>query len=87
MRRPRINPAFSHGKQLGFLGCPTGVPEPKDNQDRRPNGSGALHNPGEILVSRAVADLVAGSSIEFEDRGEHDLKGMSGASKLFAVKS
>lgn len=41
--------------------------------------------PGEILVSRTVTDLVAGSSIEFEDRGEHDLKGVSDAWRLFAV--
>jgi len=42
--------------------------------------------PGEILVSRTVTDLVAGSSIEFEDRGEHDLKGVSGSWRLFAVR-
>jgi class 3 adenylate cyclase/pimeloyl-ACP methyl ester carboxylesterase len=41
---------------------------------------------GEILVSRTVADLVAGSGIEFEDRGEHELKGVPGSWKLFAVQ-
>jgi class 3 adenylate cyclase/pimeloyl-ACP methyl ester carboxylesterase len=41
--------------------------------------------PGEVLVSRTVADLVAGSGITFEDRGEHDLKGISAAWRLFAV--
>jgi class 3 adenylate cyclase len=40
----------------------------------------------EILVSRTVTDLVAGSGIEFEDRGEHDLKGVPGTFQLFAVK-
>jgi class 3 adenylate cyclase len=40
----------------------------------------------EILVSRTVTDLVAGSGIEFEDRGEHDLKGVPGTVQLFAVK-
>jgi class 3 adenylate cyclase len=33
---------------------------------------------GEVLVSRTVTDLVAGSGIEFEDRGEHELKGSRG---------
>jgi class 3 adenylate cyclase len=41
----------------------------------------------EILVSRTVTDLVAGSGIEFEDRGEHDLKGVPGTFQLFAVTS
>jgi class 3 adenylate cyclase/esterase/lipase len=41
--------------------------------------------PGEILVSRTVTDLVAGSGIEFEDRGEHALKGVPGTWKLYAV--
>jgi len=36
----------------------------------------ALAGPGEVLVSRTVKDLVAGSGIAFEDRGEHDLKGV-----------
>jgi class 3 adenylate cyclase len=42
--------------------------------------------PGEILVSRTVTDLVAGSGIEFEDRGEQQLKGVPGAWQLFAVR-
>jgi class 3 adenylate cyclase/pimeloyl-ACP methyl ester carboxylesterase len=41
--------------------------------------------PGEVLVSRTVVDLVAGSGINFEDRGEHELKGVPGAWHLFAV--
>ena len=36
----------------------------------------ALAGPGEVLVSSAVKDLVAGSGIEFEDRGERQLKGV-----------
>jgi class 3 adenylate cyclase len=43
--------------------------------------------PGEVLVSRTVADLVAGSGIEFEDRGEHDLKGVPGRWRLFAAQA
>ena len=42
-------------------------------------------NTGEILVSSTVKDLVAGSGIEFEDRGEHQLKGISQAWRLFKV--
>ena len=41
--------------------------------------------PGEVLVSSTVKDLVAGSGIQFEDRGPHDLKGIPGAWRLFAV--
>jgi pimeloyl-ACP methyl ester carboxylesterase len=39
---------------------------------------------GEVLVSGTVKDLVAGSGITFEDRGEHELKGV-GASRLYSV--
>lgn len=42
---------------------------------------------GEVLVSRTVADLVAGSTIEFDDRGTHELKGVSGEWALLAVRS
>jgi class 3 adenylate cyclase len=41
---------------------------------------------GEILVSSTVKDLVAGSGIQFADRGVHDLKGVPGAWRLFAVE-
>ncbi len=44
-----------------------------------------LAGPGEVLVSRTVVDLVAGSGIEFDDRGEHELKGVSGSWRIFAV--
>jgi class 3 adenylate cyclase len=44
----------------------------------------ALAAPGEVLVSSTVKDLVAGSGIEFEDRGEHELKGV-GAWRLYSV--
>lgn len=44
-----------------------------------------LAQPGEVLVSSTVRDLVAGSGIEFVDRGEHELKGVPGTWKLFAV--
>jgi class 3 adenylate cyclase len=41
--------------------------------------------PGEVLVSSTVKDLVAGSGIEFEDRGTAELKGIPGNWRLFAV--
>jgi class 3 adenylate cyclase len=42
--------------------------------------------PGEVLVSRTVRDLVAGSGIDFEDRGSHTLTGVPGEWQLLAVK-
>jgi class 3 adenylate cyclase len=41
--------------------------------------------PGEVLVSSTVKDLVAGSGIEFQDRGLAELKGIPGQWRLFAV--
>jgi class 3 adenylate cyclase len=46
----------------------------------------AIAAPGEILVSSTVKDLVAGSGVEFSDRGVHDLKGVPGGWRLFAVE-
>jgi class 3 adenylate cyclase len=48
---------------------------------------GALAGPGEVLVSRTVTDLVAGSGLEFEQRGAHALKGVPGEWELFAACS
>jgi class 3 adenylate cyclase len=42
--------------------------------------------PGQVLVTRTVVDLVAGSGIAFEDEGEHELKGIPSTWRLFAVK-
>src|SRR5262249_27219848 len=39
---------------------------------------------GEILVSSTVRELVAGSGIDFEDRGSHELKGVRGEGRLYA---
>jgi class 3 adenylate cyclase len=46
-----------------------------------------LAEPGEVLASRTVVDLVAGSGLEFDDRGEHELKGVPGTWRLFAAKA
>jgi class 3 adenylate cyclase len=45
----------------------------------------ALADPGEVLVSHTVKDLVAGSGIRFESRGKHLLKGVPGEWPLFAA--
>ena len=47
---------------------------------------GAAAAAGEVLVSRTVTDLVAGSGIRFDNRGEHTLKGVPGDWQLFAVQ-
>jgi class 3 adenylate cyclase len=46
---------------------------------------GALAGPGEVLVSGTVRDLVVGSGISFEDRGERELKGVPGLWRLWAA--
>jgi class 3 adenylate cyclase len=45
----------------------------------------SLADAGEILVSRTVVDLVAGSGIDFEDRGDRELKGVPNHWQIFAV--
>ena len=47
----------------------------------------SLASPGEVLVTSTVRDLVAGSDIEFADRGGHVLKGVPGEWQLLAVAS
>jgi class 3 adenylate cyclase len=47
----------------------------------------AQAGPGEVLVSRTVRDLVTGSGIALQSRGEHELKGVPGSWELFAVGS
>jgi pimeloyl-ACP methyl ester carboxylesterase len=44
-----------------------------------------MAGPGEVLASSTVRDLVAGSGLEFEDRGSHELKGVPGEWRLYAV--
>ena len=45
----------------------------------------ALAEGGEVLVSQTVKDLVAGAGVEFEERGENELKGIPGRWRLYAV--
>jgi class 3 adenylate cyclase/pimeloyl-ACP methyl ester carboxylesterase len=46
---------------------------------------GAAAEPGQVLVSRTVHDLVGGSGLTFANRGEHELKGVPGHWELYAV--
>jgi len=46
----------------------------------------ALAGSGEIVVSSTVKDSVVGSSFEFEERGDHELKGVPGTWRLFSVR-
>ncbi|MGH9905923.1 MAG: hypothetical protein ACRD8U_10135 [Pyrinomonadaceae bacterium] len=41
---------------------------------------------GEVLVSSTVKDLVAGSGLQFEDKGLHHLAGISGDWRLFRAR-
>jgi class 3 adenylate cyclase len=61
--------------KLGGIAVPTGA------------RIAAVAEPGEVLVSSTVKDLVAGSSVDFEDRGLHELKGIPGEWKLSAVRA
>jgi class 3 adenylate cyclase len=45
----------------------------------------SLAGPGEVLASGTVKDLVAGSGLGFDDRGEHELKGVPGTWRVFGV--
>jgi class 3 adenylate cyclase len=45
----------------------------------------ALAGPGEVFVSGTTRDLLDGSGLSFEDRGAHELKGLSGGREIFAL--
>jgi pimeloyl-ACP methyl ester carboxylesterase len=47
----------------------------------------ATADAGEVVVSQTVKDLVAGSGIEFDDRGVHELRGLPEARRLFTVRA
>jgi len=46
----------------------------------------ALAGPGEVLLSGTTRDLLDGSGLILESRGEHELKGLSGARSIFALR-
>ena len=82
---------------LGRLGLEVRTGVHTGEVERRPGGSpsgiavhlGArimsLAGAGEVFVSSTTCDLVAGSGIELEDRGERALKGIEGPRRVFAV--
>src|SRR5439155_25718133 len=45
----------------------------------------SLAAPGEVLVTQTIVDLVSGSGLDFDERGTHELKGVPGAWRLFAL--
>jgi class 3 adenylate cyclase len=47
----------------------------------------ALAGPGEVLVSGTTRDLLEGAGLAFEDRGEHELKGLATPRRIFALVS
>jgi class 3 adenylate cyclase len=47
----------------------------------------SLAAPGEVLVRSTVRDLIVGSGQTLTDRGEHDLKGVPGPWRIFAVET
>jgi class 3 adenylate cyclase len=47
----------------------------------------ALAGANEVLVSSTVKDLVVGSGLEFDDRGSHELKGVPGEWRIFALRT
>jgi class 3 adenylate cyclase len=46
----------------------------------------ALADAGEVLVTRTVRDLTAGSGLTFADRGEHDLKGVPDRWRIYEAR-
>jgi pimeloyl-ACP methyl ester carboxylesterase len=83
------------GRRLGLelrLGVHTGECEQRDNHLAGialdiTTQVAALAQPGQVLVSRTVTDLVVGSRLGFADRGEHELKGVPGKWRLFAAQA
>jgi class 3 adenylate cyclase len=47
----------------------------------------SLAGPSEVLVSATTRDLLAGSGLEFDDHGSHELKGLSGARQVYALRT
>lgn len=47
----------------------------------------AIAGPSQVLVSATTRDLLAGSGLEFDDHGSHELKGLSGARQVFALRT
>ena len=93
-RAVRCASAIADGLKALGLGVRAGVHTGEVEQaDGGPRGL-AVHiaariaaaaQPGEVIVSSTVKDIVAGSGIAFEERGEHELAGVPGTWRLFAA--
>ena len=91
-RAIRCASAIADGVKALGLAARTGVHTGEVEQAERSIGGIAVHiagriaaaaRPGEVLVSGTVKDIVAGSGIGFEERGEHELEGVPGTWRLF----
>ena len=92
-----IRCAFAIQKQLGGLGLAVRVGIHTGEVERQPGDKPrgiAIHacarimslaGGGEVLVSETAKDLVAGSGIRFEERGEHELRGLEGMRRVYAA--
>jgi hypothetical protein len=80
------------GRELGVrVGMHTGEVEIVGGQARGVAVHAAarvasLAGPGEVLISGTTRDLLDGSGLAFDARGEHELKGLSGARPIFALR-
>ena len=72
---------LAHGRGRGCWG------QARRHRGAHRGASGCVAGAGEVLVSSTVRDLVAGSGIEFEDRGLHELKGLDEPRRLYAVQN
>ena len=94
-RAVRCGSAIADGLKALGLGVRAGVHTGEVEQaDGGPRGL-AVHiaarivaaaQPGEVIVSSTVKDIVAGSGIAFEERGERELDGVPGAWRLFSAR-
>jgi len=89
--RPRTPPSSTCARVRPPLRTPV-CPRSRNVPGRRRNWAvhigarvAALAGPGEVLVSRTVKDLVAGSGLVFVDRGMHPLKGVPDEWQLYAL--
>ena len=94
-RAVRCAPSIADGLEALGLGVRAGVHTGEVEQaDDGPRGL-AVHiaariaaaaQPGEVIVSSTVKDIVAGSGIAFEERGERELDGVPGTWHLFSAQ-
>jgi hypothetical protein len=79
------------GERRAYLIDPRPNFHPSSPRDCAPRWSkigvpfGPVDGPSEVLVTSTVKDLVAGAALAFEDRGEHELKGVPGTWRLYRV--